>query len=78
MDAIRRAIASEIRAERGRKNLSQADLIRLSGLSKSTIGRIENAERDVDIAQLVAIGDVLGIAPVTILQRAQDALTRGE
>lgn len=73
-DPIRDAIASEIRAWRGRRGMTQAELIAKSGLSRSTIGRIENAETDVSIPQIVAIADALGASWIKILTDAQDSL----
>ncbi|WP_276137308.1 helix-turn-helix domain-containing protein [Rhodococcus sp. T2V] len=78
MDAVRRAIADEIRAERGRKRMSHADLIRRSGLSGATIATIEGAERDVELDQLEAIAGALGVTAVTLMQRAQNSLTCSE
>lgn len=71
---MRDALANEIRARRAYKRMSQGDLVEAAGLSRSTIGRIENAERDMDIPQLAAIADALGTTPVSILQAATDAL----
>ncbi|MGF7124080.1 helix-turn-helix transcriptional regulator [Rhodococcus sp. BE178] len=73
-DAVRDAIANEIRALRGRRRMTQADLIRESGLSRATIGRIENAERDMDIRQGIAIATALGVTVAELLQAVQDSL----
>ncbi|MFC7450502.1 helix-turn-helix transcriptional regulator [Rhodococcus daqingensis] len=73
-DEIRNAIANEIRALRGRRRMTQADLIRASGISRAAIGRIENAERDMDMQQAYAIARALGVTPAELLQAVQDAL----
>lgn len=77
-DPTRAAIASEIRAWRGRRGMSQAELIKASGLSRSTIGRIENCEKDVDIPQLRAIAAALNVDWLRILTDAQAALDAGD
>ncbi|NKU60857.1 helix-turn-helix domain-containing protein [Rhodococcus hoagii] len=46
-DVVRDAIANEIRALRGRRRMTQADLIRESGLSRATIGRIEKTLSEI-------------------------------
>lgn len=74
MAAIRDAIANEIRALRGRRRMSQADLIRASGVSRAAIGLIENAERDMSIPQTVKIARALGVTPAQLLQAVQDSL----
>ncbi|NKT91712.1 helix-turn-helix domain-containing protein [Rhodococcus hoagii] len=71
---VRDAIANEIRALRGRRRMTQADLIRESGLSRATIGRIENGERDMDIQQGIAIATALGVTVAELLQAVQDSL----
>ncbi|WP_326600567.1 helix-turn-helix transcriptional regulator [Rhodococcus sp. PD04] len=74
--AMRESLANEIRARRAYKRMSQGDLVSASGLSRSTIGRIENAERDMDIPQLVAIAAALETAPAELLQAASDAVAQ--
>lgn len=72
--AMREALAGEVRARRAYRRMTQAELIKETGLSRSTVGRIENAERDMDIPQLLAIAAALGTTPAEMLQAAADAL----
>ncbi|WP_343466316.1 helix-turn-helix transcriptional regulator [Rhodococcus aetherivorans] len=72
--AMRKALAAEVRARRAYLHMAQGELIAASGLSRSTIGRIENGERDMDIPQLVAIAAALETTPAELLQAATDAV----
>lgn len=72
-DAIRIAIGNEIRAARARRNLTQNELADRSGISHTTIVRLESGKRTVDVLQLFAICDVLDADPGAILDAAQAA-----
>lgn len=55
-------IGSQIRAERKRRKLSQAELAKLLGMSRSTISQIENGTvQDVGVRKLIRILEVLGL-----------------
>lgn len=71
---VRAAIAGEIRALRGRRGMSQTELRDRAGFSRSTMRRIESAERDVEIAELMAIASALGVTAADLLQAVQDSL----
>lgn len=55
MGDLRTVIAAAITAERGRANLSQADLAKRLGWSRSVITRIENGTRVIAVHELPAI-----------------------
>lgn len=71
---IRDAVAREVRALRGRRRMSQAELIAKTGISKSAMRRLEGAERDMDIPQAIAIASAFGISVAELLQAVQDSL----
>lgn len=73
-EEVRAAIAGEIRALRGRRGMSQAELRDRAGFSRSTLGRIEAGERDVEVAELMAIAAALGVTAAELLQAVQDSL----
>lgn len=75
MDAARtrELLAAEIRAQRAYRRITQIDLVVSSGLSRSTIGRIENAERDLTVPQLYAICHVLDVSASDLLRRIESA-----
>lgn len=75
-EEIREAVAAELRAARARARMTRPQLVKLTGVSKSAIERLENAERDMDIPQLVAITAALGVDPVRFMQDVQNSLTR--
>lgn len=71
-DEIRRAVGDEIRAARARRHLSQDELANASGLSHSTIVRLEAGKRTVDIIQLLSICKVLRVDAGKLLDLAQN------
>jgi len=55
-------IGQQIRAERKRRKLSQADLAELLRMSRSTISQIENGTvQDIGVRKLIRILEVLGL-----------------
>lgn len=74
IDATRTAVANELRARRAYRRMTQAQLIKASGLSKSAIERLEGGKRDMDIPQLVAIANALDISAVEFMQSVENAL----
>lgn len=73
-DRITQAIAAELRAARGRKDITRDELADRSGVSRSSVWRYEKGEREVKVIDLYALCEVLGVSPSTILQAAQDSL----
>jgi transcriptional regulator with XRE-family HTH domain len=72
--AVRDAVANELRARRAYRRISQAQLIKMSGISKSTIERLELGKRDLDIPQLVLLSRALDFDPGEFMRSVQDAL----
>ncbi|MBM4587621.1 helix-turn-helix domain-containing protein [Rhodococcus hoagii] len=72
-DAIRNAIGNEIRAARARRGITQNELADQSGISHTTIVRLESGKRTVDVVQLFAICKVLDVDPGVLLDAAQSA-----
>lgn len=71
---MRDALAREVRSRRAYLRMSQGELVAASGLSRSTITRIESGERDMSVPQLVAIAAALDIDPAALLTAAAEAL----
>ena len=70
-EAIRDALAAEIRAARARRNYTQGELADRAGISRATIARLEAGARSADVIQLIAIADALGVDPGAMLDSAQ-------
>lgn len=70
--ALNEAVGHELRAARRAADLTQEDVITKTGLSKSTVNRIENGTRDISTREIALITDVVGVEPQAIMQRAQD------
>jgi transcriptional regulator with XRE-family HTH domain len=55
-------IGQQIRTERKRRKLSQDDLARLLGMSRSTISQIESGTvQDIGVRKMIRILEVLGL-----------------
>lgn len=74
VEATRKAVAAELRARRAYRHITQAELIKLSGISQSAIERLETGKRDMDIAQLVTLARALGFDPAEFMTSVQKAL----
>ena len=70
--ALNEAVGHELRAARRAADLTQEDVIAATGLSKSTINRIENGTRDISTREIALITEVVGAEPQAIMQRAQE------
>jgi transcriptional regulator with XRE-family HTH domain len=55
------AVANEVRAERARKGWTQLEMVRHTGLSRSTYMRIESGEHIADASELARICGAVGI-----------------
>lgn len=55
------AVANEVRAERARKGWTQLEMVRHTGLSRSTYMRIESGEHIADMSELARICGAVGI-----------------
>lgn len=72
------AVAAQLRAERARRDWTQAELAGRAGLHYNTIHRIEKGQRGMSLAQLYAICGALGIDPGEFLDAAQAAAISGK
>lgn len=66
------ATAETIRAERAAAKLSQAEVVRRSGISRPSYIRYENGERKPDLAQVASIAEALSIPFTTFARRIED------
>lgn len=65
------AVAAQIRAERASARLTQAEMVKRSGLSRSTYVRIESGNRPADVSQLGRIASALGVTSSRLLALAE-------
>lgn len=76
-DPTGRTVAANVRRHRERQGLSTYDLSRLLSeagrpMTPAAVGRIERAERRVDVGDLMALAVVLNIAPASLLLPPDD------
>lgn len=71
-EARREALAASLRAELGRKKIDKPGLVRLMAgkLSKATVYRYWNGERDISVPDLEAICDAARVDIMTVLRVA--------
>lgn len=65
------ALAAELRAERGAKQISMDALADRSGLARSSVLRYLNAQRVIPIDALDALAVALGVTPRELVHRAE-------
>jgi transcriptional regulator with XRE-family HTH domain len=75
--AVRGAVASHLRALRAFAGLTQAETAAAAGLGKTTVERLENGTRDLDLPQLVALARVLDFNPGPIVEAVTRAARKG-
>lgn len=67
-EEIREAVAAELRAARARVRMTRPQLVALSGVSQAALERLENAERDMSMPQLIALTAALKADPTKFMQ----------
>jgi transcriptional regulator with XRE-family HTH domain len=60
--AVRQALARKIRRWRQLAPMTQAELAEAVGVTQATLSHYENGKRDVSVATLLRIADVLGVS----------------
>lgn len=68
--------AAELRAARGRRRLTQAQLADLTGFSQKTIHRFESEQREPRLSQLIALADALAIPASTFLPESDPRIAQ--
>ena len=69
------ALVAVIIEQRERQGLSQRDLARRLGKSNSHVSMIENCQRRVDVMELYAIAQSLGVPPVDLFRIIAERIT---
>jgi transcriptional regulator with XRE-family HTH domain len=72
--AFNLAVAAELRAERARTKQTVASVVDATGLSKASVLRYLDGERDIPTTAFVAICRALGVSPTVLFERAEHAV----
>ena len=73
------AVSAQIRAERAAAGLTQADVVKRSGIPRSTYIRIESGSRVPDVTQLARLCDSWGLGLSEFFRRVEGRMvTPGE
>ena len=67
-------MAGELRAERGRKKLTYAELVERTGMSKSSVIRYLDGERDIPMTALAKFCLALDLTPAEVAARVDARL----
>lgn len=59
--ALQRALGRRIRTWRVRRQMSQAALAELTGVTQSTLSHYENGKRDLSVSMLLKLADKLDV-----------------
>lgn len=66
-------LMAEIRKDKG---VTQVDLATALGKPQSFVSKIENGERQLDLIEMVAVADALGIKPQTVIAMLEERISR--
>ena len=73
-DAYNAALAAELRAERGRKQITIDKLVTETGLSKSAVLNYLNSKRDIPVPALLELCRALNVSPRVLFDRAYESI----
>lgn len=73
-EAFNTAVAAELRAERGRKQITIDSLTTATELSKSAVLNYLNGKRDIPTPAFVELCRALGVSPRLIFERAEETV----
>lgn len=76
IDKHTQLVAAELRAEAARLKFTQERLSELSGIPRSTVGKILAGNRAIDIREMAALATAMGVRPSTILERVERMMDR--
>lgn len=68
------AVSAQIRAERAASDLTQADVVKRSGIARSTYVRIEAGTRVPDVTQVAQLCEVWGIGLAEFFGRVESRM----
>jgi len=75
-DEHRRSLAERLRQARKESGLSQVEAAANLGIEQSIISRIETAERDVTVPELMTLAELYGVPASKLLEPVQSASSR--
>ena len=73
---MNKAVARAIASERAIAGMTIDELVKTSGIPKSSLMRILNAERDVKVNQIQKLATALQIFPHELMETAENILDR--
>jgi transcriptional regulator with XRE-family HTH domain len=73
-EALMQATCAVLQELRLKKELSQSDLARLSGLHRSYIGDVERGSRSVSITNIARLAETLGVSASSLVELAEQKM----
>lgn len=65
------ALAATLRAERGVARLSQAEVERRTGITRTSYRLYEEGKRQPDLVQLAVIAEAFGVSPLRLVREVE-------
>lgn len=65
------ALAATLRAERGVARLSQAEVERRTGITRTSYRLYEEGKRQPDMVQLAVIAEAFGVSPLRLVREVE-------
>ena len=77
-DNFEAAIAKQISIELLEKDMGQKDLAAAVGIEPATLSRYMNRKRSMPMPTFIAVAEVLGLSPQTLMMRAEARIPSAE
>lgn len=74
VEPLSAAMAATLRAERAARGVTIAQLVEKAGMSKSTVLRLLNGDREVNTRYLSRLAAAMDMQPETLMRRAAERL----
>ena len=77
VDTYTVAVAAELRAAVERLELTQEEVAERAGLARSTVGKILNGTRAIDMREIALLAAAVGMRPSALVAAAEKRLRKG-
>lgn len=75
-EALEAAVATEIKIALIERGMDQKALADAVGIERATLSRYMTGKRSMPMPTFCAVAEVLGLTPVTLMQKADDRIQR--
>jgi transcriptional regulator with XRE-family HTH domain len=75
-DAIKASLGATLRAERGRRSLTQERIAHAAGLSMNYISELERGKRNASVVTVFRLAEAMSVAPESLVRAMTKRLTK--